>query len=433
VTTQILEQEAFGRLRAEPLDWRYRSIPATTEGVTIATIAERGWNVLAGDLPLPAMVLKQSALDHNIALLARHCREHDVLLAPHGKTTMAPQIFARQLDAGAWGMTAATVAHVRTYRAFGIQRILLANELVDPAALRWLAAELASDPEFDFYCLVDSPAAVDAMEAVLTDERLERPVQVLVEVGVRGGRTGCRTEEEAAAVAKAVAGARTLVLAGVEGYEGVIGADRSDETLAAVDGFLRSIRSTTVALETQGAFTGREQVLVTAGGSAFFDRVIDVLGSPWPLAQPVTLVLRCGSYASHDSALYERVSPFAAARYGGDGLQPALEVWAAVLSRPERDLAIAGFGKRDAPHDVDLPLPRFARDGSGLRDVAGRVTVRALMDQHAFLHVPPEDALAVGDLIGCGISHPCTAFDKWSLIPVVDGDYTVVDAVRTFF
>jgi D-serine deaminase-like pyridoxal phosphate-dependent protein len=433
LSTQLLEKGALGRLFAEPLDWRYRAIPPTPEPVTIATIAERRWNLLAGDLPLPVMVLKRSALDHNIALLARYCRDHGVLLAPHGKTTMAPQIFARQLDAGAWGMTAATAAHMRIYRAFGIERIMLANELVDPAALRWLAAELAADSNFDFYCLVDSPEAVGAMEAVLREEALERPVQVLVEVGVPGGRTGCRTEEEAVVVADAVAASRTLVLAGVEGYEGVIGADRSEPTLVAVDAFLRRMRGITAALATHGAFAGREEVIVTAGGSAFFDRVVELLGPPWPLAQPVALVVRCGSYASHDSALYERASPFAAARGGSEALQPALEVWGAVLSRPERELAIAGFGKRDASHDVDLPLPRFVRDGSGVRDVSGRMSVKALMDQHAFLHVPPEDGLAVGDLIGCGISHPCTAFDKWSLIPVVDDDYTVVDAVRTFF
>jgi len=32
-----------------------------------------------------------------------------------------------------------------------------------------------------------------------------------------------------------------------------------------------------------------------------------------------------------------------------------------------------------------------------------------------------------------GISHPCTAFDKWQLIPVVDEEYRIVDVVRTFF
>ena len=149
-------EDALARLLAEPIDWRYKAFPADRDGVTIGTVGETGWNVLAGDLALPVMVLKESALEHNISLLARWCDERGVLLAPHGKTTMAPQIFRRQLDAGAWGMTAATASHVRIYRAFGVPRVLLANELVEPVALRWLAAELAADPDFDFYCLVDS-------------------------------------------------------------------------------------------------------------------------------------------------------------------------------------------------------------------------------------------------------------------------------------
>jgi hypothetical protein len=139
----------IAELLEEPIDWRYKTRPATREPLTLSGLAERRWNLLGGDLLLPAMILKQSALEHNIARVAEYCREHGVSLAPHGKTTMAPQLFARQLDAGAWGMTAATVAHVGIYRHFGVPRILLMNELVEPAALAWIADELASDPDFD--------------------------------------------------------------------------------------------------------------------------------------------------------------------------------------------------------------------------------------------------------------------------------------------
>jgi D-serine deaminase-like pyridoxal phosphate-dependent protein len=342
---------------------------------------------------------------------------------------MAPQLFARQLAAGAWGMTAATACHVRVYRAFGVSRILLANELVEPVALRWLAGELARDPGFDFYCLVDSPAAVAAMTEALAGTGLERPVQVLLEVGFEGGRAGCRSLEEAEEVARAVAASPALELAGVEGYEGLIGADRREATLTAVDAFLARLRQTVLALAAGGAFAGRERLIVSAGGSAYFDRVVEQLGPPWLLDRPVDLVVRCGSYVTHDSALYERVSPLA----GPGGLRPALEVWGAVLSRPEPRLAVVGFGKRDVPHDIELPLPRLVRGRSGLRPLEGRLAVTALNDQHAFVRIEAGEEIAVGDLLGCGISHPCTGFDKWPLIPVVDEDYTVVEAVRTFF
>ena len=418
-----IDDDALGRLLSEPLDWRYKAFPQV-DGITIGSVGRPRWNVLRGDLPLPALVLKESALAHNLALMAGWCREHGVLHAPHGKTTMAPQLFKRQLEAGAWAITAATTGQVRTFRAFGVRRILLANELVQPVALRWVARQLAADPEFDFYCLVDSRAGVERMAGALAGA--ERPVQVLVEVGFAGGRTGCRSPADARAVAEAVERAPELELVGTEGYEGIIGGDRSEAALGAVDAFLQRLRETTVELGRAGLFAGRDRVLVSAGGSAYFDRVVEVLGPEWQLGAAVDVVVRAGGYVTHDVGLYERSSPLARE------LRPALEAWGVVLSRPQPDLALVSFGKRDVSHDVDLPIPQTAYEGGGLRTVSG-FEVTALNDQHAYVRLPPDDALDVGDLLGCGISHPCTAFDKWRLIPVVDDEYTVVDAVATFF
>ena len=417
----------------EPVDWRYKGRPATREPLTLAGLPQQRWNVLGGDLLLPTMILKQSALEHNIARIADYCREHGVSLAPHGKTTMAPQLFARQLEAGAWGMTAATVAHVGVYRHFGVPRVLLANELVEPAALTWIADELAADPDFDFYCLVDSAAGVEAMTEALRGARLERPLQVLVEVGIPGGRAGCRTLAEAKDVAAAVAASPALVLAGVEGFEGIIAERDAETTLAAVDAFLTRMRELTLELAWSGAFAGRSEIVLTAGGSAFFDRVVARLCPEWDLDLPVRVVLRGGCYLTHDSGLYERLSPLGT-REPGDPLRPALEVWGVVLSRPEPDLAIVGLGKRDVPFDIELPIPELAASRTGaLRDVRGTLTVFALNDQHAYARVAPGTELAVGELVGCGISHPCLAFDRWPLIPLVDDDYTVVGGIRTFF
>jgi len=418
-----IREDVLSRLLREPIDWRYKGFPSA-DGVTIGTVRQEGWNLLRGDLALPALVLKESALAHNIDLMASWCLEHGVLHAPHGKTTMAPQLFQRQLEAGAWAITAATASQARIYRAFGVQRILLANELVEPTALGWLAQELASDPELDFYCLVDSTAAVEAMAKVLRGS--ERAVQVLVEVGFEGGRTGCRDVAEALEVAAAVSRAPELALVGTEGYEGIIGVERNPASLAAVDAFLERLRQTTIELDRAEAFSGCERVIVSAGGSAYFDRVADVLGGDWQVEKPVDVVIRAGGYITHDIGLYERLSPLVR------DLRPAFEAWGVVLSRPEHDLAVVGLGKRDVSHDVDLPLPQLAYGRDRLRTVVG-LTVTALNDQHAYVRIPPDETLEVGDMLGCGISHPCTAFDKWRLIPVVDDDYTVVDAIATFF
>lgn len=412
-----MDDRTLAALASEQLDWRHKAGP-----VGDATAATEGREALDGAFPLPLAVLKASALDHNLAVMSSFCNEHGAELAPHGKTTMAPQLVHRQLEAGAWGVTVATVAQARVYRRYGTRRILLANELVDRGGLAWAAAALA-EADFELYCLTDSLAGVARMDAVLGGHSPPRPLPVLVELGVPGRRAGCRSLEDAEAVAAAVDQSPTLELAGGEGYEGVIGGDRSPQTIAQVDRYLDRLRATTERLMESTSLRDRQEVIISAGGSAYPDRVVDRLGGGRDAR--VRLVLRSGCYLTHDTGLYAQVSPLP--------LRPALEIWGVVLSRPEPDLAIVGFGRRDVSFDAGLPVPQWARTDDGeTRDVAG-AAVQELNDQHAFVTLTGDDQLDVGELLGCGISHPCTTFDKWSAIPVVDDGYRVVDVIRTFF
>jgi len=422
------------RVLDEQVDWRYKSFPSGPP-TAIRAVRERGWNVLGGEFMLPVMLLKDSALRHNSRLMAAYCRRHDMLLAPHGKTSMSPQLLKMQLDDGAWAVTAATMSQVRVWRAFGVDRVVLANELVEPASVRWVASEMKTDPGFEFYCLVDSVAGVRLLESALGDTDLERRLQVLLEVGPAGGRTGCRTHEQALEVARAVAGSRRLALAGVEAFEGVIHAENLAGTLDGVDRFLRGMRVLVAELDGAGLFEQVSGVIVTAGGSAFPDRVVAGLAGPWDLSRPVRLVLRSGCYLTHDAVHYNQLSPFGGRIPETGPLEEALEVWGAVLSLPEPGLALLGFGKRDVSHDLELPVPRFVKAPGPQppRPLRADASIFALNDQHAFMKVGAEANLKVGELVGCGISHPCTAFDKWRLIPVVDDGYRVVDAVLTYF
>jgi D-serine dehydratase len=421
------------RILDEQIDWRYKSFPATPP-TTIREVGRRNWNVLDGDFMFPVMLLKQSALRHNIDAMAALCTRHGISLAPHGKTTMAPQLFQMQLDAGAWAVTAATMWQVGVWRAFGADRVILANELVEPASIRWIADELRRDPEFDFYCLVDSVSEVRLLEAALDRPGLERRLPVLLELGLPGGRTGCRTRDEARQVARAVAASRRLSLAGTEGFEGIIGGADLAATLEKVDSFMSEMRALVVELDGARLFDQSAEVMITAGGSAFLDRVIAEFGKPLQLSRPTRVVLRSGCYVTHDAVHYKEQSPFGTRLADTGPLEEALEAWGAVLSRPEPGLALIGFGKRDVPHDLELPVPRVVkRTGKGLRRLGAGASITALNDQHAYLRIPDGDELAVGDLVGCGVSHPCTAFDKWRLLPVVDDDYRVVDAVLTYF
>jgi len=421
------------RVLDERIDWRYKSFPPGPP-TAIRDVRKRGWNVLDGQFMFPTMVLKEPALRHNVDAMAALCKRHVISLAPHGKTSMSPQLFQMQLDAGAWAVTAATMWQVRVWRAFGASRVILANELVEPAAVKWLASEMRRDPDFDLYCLVDSVAEVRLIDGAIDGTGLDRRLGVLLELGLPGGRTGCRTKEAALEVAHAVASSRGLSLAGVEAFEGIVGSADLAADIDKVDGLLREIRALAEELDAARLFDQSTEVLVTAGGSAFLDRVIADLGQPWRLSRPVRTVLRSGCYLTHDAVHYKHVSPFGSRLADTGPPQEALEVWGVVLSIPEPGLALLGFGKRDVPHDLELPVPRLvSAQGKRRRPLQAGAAVVALNDQHAYMRVPAGEDLAVGDLVGCGVSHPCTAFDKWRLLPVVDADYNVLDAVLTYF
>jgi D-serine deaminase-like pyridoxal phosphate-dependent protein len=419
------------RLPDEPVDWRFKGFPVSA-GVTVGTVGARGWRALDGDLGLPIAVLKRDALEHNIRRMADYCRESGVDLAPHAKTTMAPALVARQLEAGAWGVTVATVSQARVFRQFGVSRLIIAGQVVQDWDVRWIADEGDRDPSFECFALVDSVAGVRQLQASLIACGARRRLPVLLELGYAGGRAGCRDVEEALSVAAAISEADRVELAGVEAFEGLMPGSSPDGVRAAVDELMARIRETVLRISASGGFAGRAEIILTAGGSSYFDRVVAGLCGGWSGDMRLRIVLRSGCYLTHDSGLYEATSALSAANTATDPLRPALEVWGAVVSRPEAQLAIVGFGRRDVSYDAGMPVPLLIRSGEAVREATG-MTVTALNDQHAYLSLPAGDELAVGDLLGCGISHPCSTFDKWQLIPVVDGDYTVVDAVRTYF
>ncbi|MEU6283940.1 alanine racemase [Streptomyces sp. NPDC047028] len=419
---------ALARLAGELVGHRFKGLPPDAAGLTVGELAAQRRNLFdpASGFTTPVLALSAERLEHNLALMESYAARHGLSFAPHGKTSMAPRLFQRQIEHGAWGITLAVPHQVRVAREFGIQRVFLGNELVDAAALRWIAGELAADPEFRFVCYVDSVRGVELMDAAL--HGAARPVDVVVELGAgEGARTGVRTEAEAAAVADAVAGVKTLRLVGVAGYEAQVPGAGPES----VRGWLERLVALAVEFDKAGRFAGAGEIVVSAGGSEWFDAVAEVFAGIPAMSLPVLKLLRSGAYVSHDDLHYRRLTPFNRVPEEG-ALEPAFRLWAQVVSRPSPGQAFVNAGKRDAAYDLGDPVAQVVRRDGTERQATG-IEVTAFSDQHLWLGTGPGADVEVGDWVGFGLSHPCTIFDKWQLIPLAEADGTVVDYIRTFF
>jgi D-serine dehydratase len=393
-------------------------------------IAAHGWNLLKEDLSLPTAVLSQSRLEHNLAWMQRFASEYGAKLAPHGKTTMAPRLFARQLAAGAWGITLATAHQTRVAYAHGVRRVLMANQLIGRRNMAVLA-ELLADPSFEFFCLVDSPDQVEQLATHFGEAG--RSIQVLIELGADGGRTGVRNDTQWQAVLDALDKAKHIVkLAGVEVYEGVL----KDE--AAIRSLLQRAVSALHELANAGRIE-RSPAVLSGAGSAWYDVVAEEF-SRADISAPLDVVLRPGCYLTHDVGIYRTAQAQIETRNPvahkmRTSLLPALQLWAYVQSLPEPGRAIVALGKRDAAFDAGLPSPvaHFRPGQSAPLPAPAHWEVTGMMDQHAYMNIAAGDDIRIGDMIAFDISHPCLTFDKWRQIPVVDDAYNIVDVVQTFF
>ncbi|HEY1611398.1 MAG TPA: amino acid deaminase [Paraburkholderia sp.] len=425
----------YQRASIDPHGKGLGSVPGRS--VPLADAARLEWNLLDEDVSLPAAVLYSERVEHNLKWMQEFVTRYGVKLAPHGKTTMAPQLFRRQLDTGAWGITLATAHQTRAAYHGGVRRVLMANQLVGRHNMA-IIAELLSDPDFEFFCLVDS--ADGAAQLGEFFRAVGRKLEVLLEIGVPRGRTGVRDTDTRRAVLDAIARyPDTLQLAGVEMYEGILTEESEVRT------FLRDALNVALELAAAGRFS-RTPALLSGAGSAWYDVVAEEFAAASRAGQ-IDVVLRPGCYVTHDVGVYRKAQNDILARNPvakemGVALLPALQLWAYVQSIPEPGRAIIGFGKRDAAFDSGYPEPsrhyRPSRDraaGKPPRDVKPDEAweVFQMMDQHAYLKIPAGADLKVGDMIAFDISHPCLTFDKWRQLLMVDPSYRVTEVIDTYF
>ncbi len=421
---EILETESM-RLAPSPS----KSLPGGFDG-SLADVRTQGWSIRS-DVPLPTMTLDRAALLHNIDLFHGYLAARGALLAPHAKTTMCPRIWASQLEAGAWALTVANVSQLEVCVHYRVPRVLIANEVTSSYDVRRLASIAAENPWIEIMCLVDSVEAVGLLAEAVRANCPGRRLDVLVELGMPRGRAGARTLDDLLTVADAVTEASAyLRLVGMEGYEGIISPRRGSQPQEAVDAYLALwVEAADQVLELVEPGAPR---IVSSGGSIWFDRVLEAFAR---IDTDCDLVIRSGGYVTHDSLLFDAGSPLGST-IGNDEnstLRAALSVHAAVLSRPEPSVAIVGAGGRDLPTDAGYPVVLGITDSLGNERPLPEVTVTKVNDQHLYLEVPADVHLVPGDIVRLGISHPCTAFDRWRIILETDSDGTVLDAVETYF
>lgn len=410
------------KLSERIIDSRYKGLPEKAQGQSFKRFLESKPNLFTSEFRFPIATLRKSALDHNLMRMAAYCKDIGASLAPHLKTTMSPQIAKMQIEHGAWALTLANFSQAKVFLDFGFKRIIIANEIVDKGTIREIAA-LNYDDHSEIMFYVDSLAGLSIISEAL-EGLTQAKLLLLIEIGVQGGRGGLRDNQDAVALAQEIAKDSRLSLLGVSGFEGVApGGGRSDEGLREIAEFCKKI---VAAAELVAPFVSQEKIILTAGGSNYFDIVSREFAK---YSKPFHMVLRSGGYITHDHGAYFNNYPFLGLP-PTQQLLPTIEIWAQVLTSPEPGVAILNLGKRDVGIDVDNPIPlkRFHRE---LLPIKGRID--HLNDQHGYLYFPPDQQIAVGDLVDLGISHPCTTFDKWRLFALVDDNYEVVDLIHTFF
>jgi D-serine dehydratase len=376
----------------------------------------------------PLFLVRSSALHRNGEEMRRFAEANGVLLAPHCKTHLSPELWHLQEAAGAVACTVATVAQARAMYAAGAATLIIANQVAGKGDIAALAAMVGAGASVSVF--VDSVAGVELLEDGLCDVGSNLPpFPVYVEVGVAGRRAGARSAAGAVLVAEEVHRSPMLSLAGVAGYEGVLwtapAEHRSAELAAYLDLVIETIE------ELFGAELLDANATVTLGGSDLYPAVVQRLRATYS-ADQLRVLLRSGCYFAFDHGKYADAHRAPLGGLAVPQFVPSIEIWAPVLSVPESGLAIVGLGRRDASSDERPPITLARRTADGVITRLPVLPAVGLYDQHLVLDIRDAE-LAVGDLVGVGVSHPCTTFDKWRTGYLIDDDYRVIDTFRTLF
>jgi D-serine dehydratase len=418
-----------------------RGFPPGQPAIALHDVGALRWSIPAEDVCLPVLTVGEAAFDHNIAVINDYAAEHGLKICAHGKTMMAPQLLARVLRGRqTLGLCGATSQQAAVMAACGAPNVLIANQIIGRANIAKLGDLARRYAQTRFLVFVDSIAGADQLLAHMAGA----PLSVLVEIGVPGGRGGVRdvaTARQLIAHMLQLAPVSGLRLAGVASYEGAVPAGPEQQRqIAALFDLTAEVYEAALEL----GMPHSPKPIISAGGSSSFDLVASALATRSYSAQP-DIWLRPGVAPTYDHVVYQERLAEMDQRQGfvlGGQVQsaqaifrPALALWAAVQSIPDGDVALVAAGIRDFPADAGYPtLLEIYRQGSLAGQFApGTHQMSRANDQHGFLPLTVGLDVRIGDVLKFGISHPCTAFDKWPVLFMIDAGNVVTEAIRTYF
>jgi len=400
----------------------------------LITLEDKGWDLLAEEVSFPIAVINEASLLNNAKWMQNFSDSSDVKLAPHGKTSMAPELFKLQLEQGCWGISLATVPQVINAYTSGVKRIILANQLVGKYHFK-LIADLLLKGNLTFYCFVDSIDNAQKLDEYFSQRGVS--LNILIELGVDGGRCGWRDLDDMSALIDIISHSQSLQLCGVSFYEGVIHGNEAEEKICQ---FIDKVKKLTHDLATRNVFANPE-VIITGAGSAWYDVVAkQLMADAHDNRLTFQAIIRPGCYLIHDTGIYQTAQKQVLDRsqlacdVTGE-LVSSLELWAYVHSIPEPGFAIIGLGKRDVAFDAGLPTPEYVyRPGDiSPTKVAGSWQVTDIMDQHCMMKITENSSLLPGDIVIFSSSHPCLTIDKWRHIGIRNENFVVNKTIATFF
>jgi D-serine deaminase-like pyridoxal phosphate-dependent protein len=340
--------------------------------------------------PTPALLLDLAKVERNIAEMARRMSGLPAALRPHAKIHKSPIVGRMQIDAGAVGLTTATVWEASAMVDAGLDDILIANQVVGPLK----AAELARlARQATVIVAVDS--GHNAGELATAARAAGSEIGALVEYDVGLHRCGTRTHEEATALAAQIEGLVGLRLRGVLGYEGhcMLEPDRAlrvkkaraanDALLALVDDFDRA---------------GLASEIVAAGGLGTWD----ITG-----ANPRITEIHAGSYIFMD-AFHRNLVP---------GFEVALTVLAGVISR-SGSMAVLDCGRKAI--GIDRTVPEITGGQAVVRFEHGEHFIH---EEHTAIVLDPGSGLNVGDRVELMSGYAPTTVNLYDIYYVVDDEH----------